>query len=70
MVSRNYWTSTGNSQVGIDVLIRRLPANLMELAMVDGGLWSLERKLLDRFCQAAHIDADIFDRPYSALVIK
>ena len=69
-------------QVGIDVLIRRVPdllsekqatcmiANLMELAMVDGELRTLEQKLLERFREAAHIDTDIFDALYSALVIK
>lgn len=69
-------------QVGIDMLIRRLPdllseeqatcmiANLMELAMVDGELRGLERKLLERFRKAAHIDTEIFDSLYNALVIK
>jgi len=69
-------------QVGIDVLIRRSPdllsekqatcmiANLMELAMADGELRTLEQKLLERFREAAHIDTDIFDTLYSALVIK
>ncbi|MDP7397094.1 MAG: TerB family tellurite resistance protein [Lentisphaeria bacterium] len=69
-------------QVGIDVLTRRLPellsekqatcmiANLMELAMVDGELRGLERKLMERFREAADIDTDLFDSLYSALVIK